>query len=598
MKKIRTLVLAAVFLALFSFVAAQGLDPGNPLMVKSIVADLNILGNGIISGPINSGDSLTLKVLAPQPSNNQSVTGYAQELNYNGNRITGTNEKDKFGNRYAVFDFGNLSQAQRDFNYAISARIETNFGTKLFDYNVAEGFPDEAKPFIQATQHAESNEATIRTIALNTMKSDSELESIANATEWTNNYLEYDAGYWGRNLSAIQALESKRGVCVEYSNLAAALLKAKGIPVRFVSGMVYSSLDWNNHAWLEAYVPGTGWVGVDPTYGEAGIIDGTHIEIGKSDDYGNAADQSYSYVGDFNVELKNSRKINVISIEKFPALAQITPTTFSGSKEPDWNESVGAGKQFDLNAAIANKTSEIVILAAQLSMHAGFSYERPKRLLVLKPLEEKGVSWKAVAPDANANYAYGYRIESIGSAFEGYVPVKEESGNGSGAGMIVKESTPEILADGSLQIKLKLFNASKQISDLNISVVSAEGKTLSFESQRLLPLESREFSYKIPNAFSHGFVFLKINSAELNYGEKINIARGVDLNNESAAGNATEAEQGPGTGESAIKAREFQAIGRKGESLLKGITQSGLIVPIGIIVILLFVLFSLRKAFH
>ncbi|MFA4907120.1 MAG: transglutaminase family protein [archaeon] len=597
MKEIRTLVLAVVFLAFFSFVAAQGLDPGNPLMVKGIAADLNIIGNGTISGPINSGDSLTLKVLVPQSSNNQSVTGYAQELNYNGSRITGTGEKDGFGNKYAVFDFGKLSQAQRGFNYVISARIETSFGTKLFDYNVAEGFPDEAKPFIQATPHAESNDATIRTIASNAMKSDSELESIGKATEWANNYLEYDAGYWGRNLSAIQALESKRGVCVEYSNLAAALLKAKGIPVRFVSGMVYSSLDWNNHAWLEAYVPGTGWVGVDPTYGEAGLIDGTHIEIGKSDDYGNAADQSYSYVGDFNVNLSDSRQINVISIEKFPALAQITPTTFSDSNEPDWNESVGAGKQFDLNAVIANKTNEIAILPAQLSMHSGFTYEKPKKLLVLKPLEETEVSWKAIAPDANADYAYGYRIESIGSAFEGYIPVKKENGGGNSAGIIVKESAPEILADGSLQIKMKLFNASKQISDLNISVVSAEGKVLSFESRRLLPLESREFSYKISDAFSHEFVFLKVNSAELNYGEKINISKGVDLNSGSAA-NPGEANRASGESQNAVRAKEFQAIGQKGESFLKGLTQSGLIVPVGIIIILLFLLLSLRKAFH
>ncbi len=75
---------------------------------------------------------------------------------------------------------------------------------------------------------------------------------------------------------AVQALANPgNAVCLEYSDLTIALLRAAGIPARMpigygYSGNLKSSSDVSDslHSWVETYVPGIGWMNVDPTWGE------------------------------------------------------------------------------------------------------------------------------------------------------------------------------------------------------------------------------------------------------------------------------------------------------------------------------------------
>jgi transglutaminase-like putative cysteine protease len=68
------------------------------------------------------------------------------------------------------------------------------------------------------------------------------------------------------------ALEARRGVCQDFAHIAIALLRQVRIPCRYVSGYLYHrpktadrSANGATHAWVEALLPGFGWVGVDPT---------------------------------------------------------------------------------------------------------------------------------------------------------------------------------------------------------------------------------------------------------------------------------------------------------------------------------------------
>ena len=69
-----------------------------------------------------------------------------------------------------------------------------------------------------------------------------------------------------------EALELRQGVCQDFAHIFIALLRAAGIPARYVSGYLFHqgdkeerSLDGATHAWVEALLPRLGWIGFDPT---------------------------------------------------------------------------------------------------------------------------------------------------------------------------------------------------------------------------------------------------------------------------------------------------------------------------------------------
>jgi len=57
-----------------------------------------------------------------------------------------------------------------------------------------------------------------------------------------------------------------KGVCQDFAHLMIAILRSFGVPARYVSGYVHRpNKESQSHAWCEAWVPGLGWVGYDPT---------------------------------------------------------------------------------------------------------------------------------------------------------------------------------------------------------------------------------------------------------------------------------------------------------------------------------------------
>lgn len=79
-------------------------------------------------------------------------------------------------------------------------------------------------------------------------------------------------------------------VCLEYADLMIAMLRSQGIPARMVVGYAYAGSIKTSpdvvdslHSWVEAYVPGIGWMTVDPTWGE------------KFDDFGRSDLDHYAF---------------------------------------------------------------------------------------------------------------------------------------------------------------------------------------------------------------------------------------------------------------------------------------------------------------
>jgi transglutaminase-like putative cysteine protease len=88
------------------------------------------------------------------------------------------------------------------------------------------------------------------------------------------------------------ALRSRQGVCQDFAHVMIALVRNAKIPCRYVSGYLYHgsenakpSADGASHAWVEALLPGVGWVGFDPTINRP--VGEGHIRTAIGRDYAN-----------------------------------------------------------------------------------------------------------------------------------------------------------------------------------------------------------------------------------------------------------------------------------------------------------------------
>ncbi|MFC4452678.1 transglutaminase family protein [Deinococcus sonorensis] len=101
-----------------------------------------------------------------------------------------------------------------------------------------------------------------------------------------------------------------RGVCQDYAHAMLGILRTVGIPARYVSGYIYAGADFvgaeASHAWVEAFIPGSGWTGYDPTNNTA-VVE-AHVKIGHGRDYSDVSPISGHYHGNtrgvLDVEVK------------------------------------------------------------------------------------------------------------------------------------------------------------------------------------------------------------------------------------------------------------------------------------------------------
>jgi len=128
---------------------------------------------------------------------------------------------------------------------------------------------------LNATNLTEADDS-IRAQARSLADGNSSLETIRSVTQWVYGNVVYNISYWGRSESARTVFRDRRGVCVEYTHLLISMMRSLGFDTRYVSGYVYSD-GWQPHAWAEVLLPGYGWLPVDPTFGQVGVLDSTHF---------------------------------------------------------------------------------------------------------------------------------------------------------------------------------------------------------------------------------------------------------------------------------------------------------------------------------
>lgn len=102
----------------------------------------------------------------------------------------------------------------------------------------------------------------------------------------------------------------KRGSCRDVSWLLIHMLRHKGFATRFVSGYYYFEMEtpsYELHAWVDVFIPGIGWLGLDPSHG---ILTGnTHFPIASSAHYWATMPVSGTIRGSASTQLKTDLHI-------------------------------------------------------------------------------------------------------------------------------------------------------------------------------------------------------------------------------------------------------------------------------------------------
>jgi transglutaminase-like putative cysteine protease len=118
---------------------------------------------------------------------------------------------------------------------------------------------------------------------------------------WIHDAMSYVPGATGVHTSGREAWESKSGVCQDFSHIAIGMLRAAGLPARYVSGYLFPlkestpgvSCEGQSHAWAE-YWAGE-WYGIDATNNVAPGL--RHVVVGHGREYTDVVPHKGIYLG-------------------------------------------------------------------------------------------------------------------------------------------------------------------------------------------------------------------------------------------------------------------------------------------------------------
>ncbi len=130
-------------------------------------------------------------------------------------------------------------------------------------------------------------------------------DAIGLAIEAARDHITYTPGATHVHTSAGEAWSEGRGVCQDFSHTTLSLIRAVGIPARYVSGYVHQEdaeigipVVGESHAWVEVW--NGGWEAYDPTNGRT--VAGAHVIVARGRDYQDVSPLTGIYAGPLSAD--------------------------------------------------------------------------------------------------------------------------------------------------------------------------------------------------------------------------------------------------------------------------------------------------------
>ena len=181
---------------------------------------------------------------------------------------TYTLSTDEYGNQYAEFDLADIPPGS-----SIPVQVQYRVAVNELSYDLGDCEGAVPDTFNQPELRIESNNIQIIELAQQLSEGkQTACEQVRAFYDHIGNHLVYS--YNGADWGAQAALGEMGADCTEYTSLMIALSRASGLPARYAEGLRVLGEESEDdarieHAWLEVYLPGIGWVPFDPTLGRS-----------------------------------------------------------------------------------------------------------------------------------------------------------------------------------------------------------------------------------------------------------------------------------------------------------------------------------------
>lgn len=93
---------------------------------------------------------------------------------------------------------------------------------------------------------------------------------VENCSSYIFKKFRYIKGITNIQTTLQEILKLRSGVCQDFAHIMLEILRSQGIPCRYISGYICPNQngmrgEGATHAWVDAWIPGKGWTGIDPT---------------------------------------------------------------------------------------------------------------------------------------------------------------------------------------------------------------------------------------------------------------------------------------------------------------------------------------------
>ncbi|HJT74053.1 MAG TPA: transglutaminase family protein [Chitinophaga sp.] len=129
-------------------------------------------------------------------------------------------------------------------------------------------------------------------------------KSVAAIVEHCSEYIfknfKYIKGITNVESTVDELMQHRAGVCQDFAHLMLHILRSCQVPCRYVSGYICPNKDGMRgegatHAWVEAWIPGYGWAGIDPTNNV--WVTNKHVKLSVGRDFKDCSPVKGSFKG-------------------------------------------------------------------------------------------------------------------------------------------------------------------------------------------------------------------------------------------------------------------------------------------------------------